>query len=192
MVIDIRGTSGSGKTTVARGILEAGSSVPIRSGDGGFFDRGKPECYEVIIPQVPKRVYVLGSYEQTCGGADSIGTQDEICRLVRKYAQQGHVVVEGLLMSHLFSRYLALDRELAPIHYVWAFLDTPLELCLERVQARREARGVAKKPFNPKNTTQKWHDIKRVREKVLAQGRLVWDLDYRDPVAPVLEWLRNN
>lgn len=192
MIIDIRGTSGSGKTTVARAVLGAGSAVPIRGdSDGGFFGTGKPECYEVIIPNVPKRVYVLGSYEQTCGGCDSIGTQDEICDLVRKYSQQGHVVMEGLLMSHLFGRYLALDRELDPLTYVWAFLDTPLELCLERVQARREARGVAKKPFNPKNTTQKWHDIRRVREKALKESRDVRDLDHRYPSVHVLEWLKN-
>ena len=85
---------------------------------------------------------------------------------MRCYAPLGHVIFEGLLISHLFSRYAMLDRELFAqgIPFVWAFLDTPLEICLDRVRARREARGT-ETPLNVKNTTDKWHDMRRVFKK---------------------------
>lgn len=193
MIINVRGTSGSGKTTVVREVMAAGNAEML-FGDGkagGIFGKAiRPEAYRVNIAGVVTPVYVIGSYEHVCGGCDSIRSQDEVCDRVRRYARQGHVVMEGLLVSHLFSRYKALDRELQPIPYIWAFLDTPLDLCLERVEARRLSRG-SDKPLNPRNTIQKWHDSRRVFEKCQAAGLDARWVDYRTAATDVLTWLKS-
>ncbi len=175
--VNIRGTSGSGKTTVVRGVMAKGQLTRL-------FVAGneKPEAYRITVSKMTYPIYALGNYEQTCGGMDTVPTQDAICDLIRKYSVKGHVLVEGLLMSHLFSRYASLDQELHAkgIHFIWAFLDTPLELCLERVTARREARRLAKanpppfKPLNPENTSSKWQDMRRVFDKCTTENPKDW------------------
>lgn len=189
MIINIRGTSGSGKTTVVRGLMAAAQTEQLFADDsrGNLFGPVHPEAYALHgISSRP--TYLIGSYEQVCGGCDSISTQDGICDRVRKYAALGHVVFEGLLLSHLYGRYEALDRELGQ-PYVWAFLDTPLEVCLDRVRARRIARGVTKE-LNPTNTTQKWGDMRRVAAKAKHAELDVRWLDHNKAVEEVLSWLR--
>ncbi|MCR4301830.1 MAG: hypothetical protein NUV51_09490 [Sulfuricaulis sp.] len=178
MVINIRGTSGSGKSTVVYEIMKKGVVTPLDA-------NRKPEGYRVDIPGLQKPVYVVGPYVTVCGGCDAISTQDEICRRIREYSRLGHVLVEGLLMSHSFARYVALDRELFAwdeTHCIWGFLDTPLEICLDRVRARREERRLAKsdpppfKELNVKNTTDKWKDNREVYQKFLKARYSDWKL----------------
>lgn len=204
-VINIRSTSGGGKTTTVRGIMSKGKVTPIY-----VPPQKTPEAYRVDIKKVSRPIYVLGSYENDCGGMDTVQKQDDICNLIRKYSTQGHVLVEGLLMSHTFGRYAALDRELREngIHFVWAILDTPLELCLERVSARREAKRLAKanpppfKPLNPENTTSGHILISRIFGKCNAQNPKDWKdvpyppakldarvIDHTKAVEQVFRWL---
>lgn len=179
MVINIRGTSGSGKTTLTRGIMAKG--IVASMGD----NQKKPDGYLVKLPFAAQPLFIVGSYENTCGGCDAISTQDEICDRVRAYSSLGHVIMEGLLMSHSFARYAALDRELAEtgVKSIWAFLDTPLEVCLDRVRARREAARLAKanppdfKELNVKNTTDKWKDNQEVYQKFLNGKKDDWKRD---------------
>lgn len=205
MIINIRGTSGSGKTTVVRGIMNKGSVIPLD-------EHKKPAGYRVEIPDLGQPVYVVGPYTTACGGTDAIGTQDEVCDRIRAFAPLGHVLVEGLLMSKTFGRYAKLDRELDAQgqHFIWAFLDTPLDVCLARVGARRETRRLAKavvpdfKPLNPQNTTQAWHDTKGCYAKVVGAKESDWKtapgvkravldgrwLPYETAVDTVYGWLR--
>lgn len=207
-VVNVRGTSGSGKSTVVRGIMTMGVVTPI--GD----NEKKPDGYIVQMPGFDTHVYVVGPYTTACGGCDQIATQDEICDRIRAYSKMGHVLVEGLLMSHSFARYAALDRELDQdgVHCVWAFLDTPLDVCLDRVRARREERRAAKggefKELNVKNTTDKWNDNQEVYQKFLKAQSKDWKLvpkfggpstpvkldarliDHTRAVGQVFEWLK--
>ncbi len=148
----------------------------------------RPIAYELSADGLPT-TYVMGSYENVCGGCDTIKTQDEICDRVRRFAPLGHVLFEGLLMSNIFSRYNDLARELDPIPYIWAFLDTPLQLCLDRINARRKARGKLE-PVNPFNTTAKWTQTKSCARKVMALSKLDgrW-LDHTNGTEIVWDWL---
>lgn len=208
MIINIRGTSGSGKSTVVRSIMAMGAASPI--GD----NEKKPDGYIVQIPSLDRNVCVVGPYVTACGGCDQISTQDEICDRIRAYSTLGHVLVEGLLMSHSFARYAALDRELFEKgqHCIWAFLDTPLDVCLDRVRWRREERRAAKggefKELNVKNTTDKWNDNRVVYERFGAGRKNDWRLtpkfgyagppvkldarliDYTRAAEQVFEWLQ--
>lgn len=174
-VVNVRGTSGSGKTTIVRGIMAMGTVTPLDANK-------KPEGYRVDVPSLSKPVYVVGPYTTACGGCDAVPTQDEICRRIRAYAPLGHVLVEGLLMSHTFGRYAALDRELDAQgnHFIWAFLDTPLEVCLDRVRARREERRLSKKvvpefkELDVTNTSDKWHSNRATFAKVVGGRESDW------------------
>jgi len=195
VIINIRGTSGSGKTTAVRGIMAMYPAEAIVI----LGSRKVPEAYELrphdLTPNgrdVQQSIYAIGSYENVCGGCDKIKTQDEICDLVRHYNQFGHVLFEGLLLSTIFDRYNSLSRQLrnAQGTYVWAFLDTPAEECLRRIDGRRVERGLPSGTLDPTKTTAKWNQFNNVRRKAQDAGLDVRILDHRDPVPQIWSWLR--
>lgn len=107
MIINIRGTSGSGKTYTAENFMDYCGQVRTMV----YNDDKKIVATLVHYDMVP--VYFIGAYINACGGCDTISTQDMACSLVRHFSQFGHVIFEGLLMSHLFARYAALWKELS-------------------------------------------------------------------------------
>jgi len=185
MVINIRGTSGSGKTTAVRQLLNL-CGVQTQC----LMD-GKVLATSVVLPNgIP--LFAIGSYASVCGGCDTMHTQDMICSVPRYYSQFGHVVFEGMIFSSTWARYAALNDEFVHmgIEYVWLYLDTPLEMCLENVRRRRAARGVAKKEFNPTNTISKYHGVIKTMDLAMAAGYDVRTLHYAgDTAAQLLDVL---
>ena len=185
-VINIRGCNGSGKTTVVRRFLERLPTQPL----GG--KPGRPAGYWVDATswglQLP--LYVVGSYENACGGADGIKTQEEIADRVRRAAAHGHVLVEGLLMSKS-SDGGACAPALRELGAIFAFLDTPWAVCLERVLARRAAAGNTK-PFDPEKTMRAaYEQCARSAELLTAAGGYdVRPLPWEQPVTVVMHWLQ--
>lgn len=185
-VINIRGCNGSGKTTIVRRFLDRLPAVPL----GGRPDR--PLGYAVTANAwgISAPVYVVGSYENACGGTDGIKTQDEIVDRVRRAHACGHVLVEGLLMSKSSDGGTCAPalRELGGI---FAFLDTPWEVCLERVLGRRAAAG-NDKPFDPDKTMRTAFDQCHRSAELLTQagGYDVRPLPWQDPITHVVRWLR--
>jgi adenylate kinase family enzyme len=170
-IINIRGTSGSGKSTLVRRLMEAhGPVTPL----------GSPKVQGY---QCGPGLRVVGRYTTACGGCDGIKTQDEICARVREYAQHGHVVFEGLLASGLHSRYRDLAREMGG--FTFAFLNTPLDVCLARVVRRRFAKGNFE-PLDPSQTVAKHKVVQRVARYLEHDGFPVVWLPWPDPL-PVLE-----
>lgn len=189
MVINLRGTSGSGKTTIVRQLMALGSVSVIGS------DR-KPDAYRLVLPEVHRPLFVIGSYRNVCGGCDSIKSQDEVCERVLSWAPHGHVLFEGLLVSGTFERYAKLDRKVArgghgP--YVWGVLDTPLAVCVNRINARRRARGQMK-PVSPENTEAKYRSVvsstRQARSGFEAANLDVRFIDHTRASDVVLDWLR--
>lgn len=184
-IVNIRGCNGSGKTTIVRRFLDR---LPRRALGGAE----RPLGYEVDANAwgVGNPVFVVGSYENTCGGADGIKTQEEIAERVVKAHGYGHVLVEGLLMSKSSD-----GGHVAPIlkehGAIFAFLDTPWQVCLERVLARRLAAGNTK-PFDPNKTMRSaYEQCHRSAELLsLAGGYDVRWLDWQDPITSVVGWLR--
>lgn len=148
VVIKVGGCNGSGKTTLARAMLKLyPEMVPIRQGAkirgyvGGAV--GKPN------------LYVLGSYENVCGGMDTISDKEERLSLVRRYAEmRGDQIVffEGLITGKTYGAFGVMSEE--PKHmgkWLYAFMDTPFDVCVERVLQRRAAKGNTA-PFDPERT----------------------------------------
>jgi thymidylate kinase len=177
MLINVRGTSGAGKTTVVRALMAQCSHKAIY----GVLPR-LPEAYELTLPRCDP-VFVIGPYLTPCGGCDRIQPFALVPQLIEKYARQGHVVFEGLLMSTFYG---AIGKLMEMWDSVVMFLDTPLELCIERVEARRRAAGNFR-PFNPKLLAQKYATIARQKDKFGARAMSVSDSDATATIMRLLQ-----
>jgi hypothetical protein len=185
MIINIRGTHGSGKSTIIQHILAKYHATPCESRPSV---RGpRPLAYNFILTRLPRRpVFIIGPYETACGGCDAIQPYDLIWPLVEKYGALGHVLFEGALVSSSVGN---IGRAMAERDdCVVTFLNTPLQVCLDRIAKRRRARG-DDRPLNPHNTTVKFEGILRSRPKMEALGLRCIDLDYRHATDEVLTLL---
>jgi cytidylate kinase len=181
-IIKIHGCSGAGKTTVVRRLMLKHDFTPIPS-------KGKPEAY-VNEGLAREPTFILGSYENTCGGMDTIGTAKEVIDLLERYELKGNVIFEGLLQS---TYYGVMGRHSLNYgkDYIYAFLDTPIELCLARIIQRREASGRNNK-FNPELTRDKHATIEALRCKLIAtSNHTVVDLRHEQDLAKQIEDLLN-
>lgn len=179
MIISLRGTHGSGKSHLVRTLIDCYRGV-AESVDG----RGRPIAYELVLTNGSK-LYVVGSYVNVCGGCDGIQPYSLIWPLVERLAKKGHVIFEGALVSSSYGN-IGRASEKYGDAMVFAFLDTPLSVCLKRINARRRARGVLE-PVNPKNTTYKAervvYSIGKIRDEF---GRRVVVLNYHKAVPQIL------
>jgi hypothetical protein len=162
VIINVRGTHGSGKSTIVHSLLHKyGAQTMGRPGK-------RPEGYKVVIPGLRRALYVVGPYETACGGCDAIQPYELIWPRVEAYARKGHVLFEGALVSSSvgnIGRAMAARKK----HCVVGFLDTPLAVCISRIEKRRAARG-DDRPLNPKNTTVKHQAVERSRPKLEELG----------------------
>ena len=181
MIIQIRGTSGSGKSTVMRTVMNLLGGFPAVLRPVFVEGRKKPLYYSGA------GVSVLGHYESPCGGCDTIHGYEALLSLTRERAAAGHVLMEGLLLSEDSKNTLTLPADTLRV----IFLNTGLETCLERIRGRRAARG-NDKPLNVDNTANRVRTIARARTKLEAAG-----VDCRTATcdqAPrlIIEWLKSS
>lgn len=180
MILNVRGTSGSGKTYTVKSFMEfCGQALPVKDTDG------KVLAFMVHYNMVP--VHFLGKYDNVCGGCDTLDTQDQVCNLVRFFSQFGHVIFEGLIISHSFMRYYSLMQEMQElgIPMTIARMDTELETCIKRVTQRRLDKGNTK-PFNTKNTEETWFSTIKSCDMFKEKGVKVRVIKHEeDPVAQV-------
>lgn len=181
-VLDIRGTNGAGKSHIVHRLLaEYSGQQVVKAG-------------KVIGYWMPSISWsVLGTYENQCGGCDSIKTANEICDRARLfYGRYSNVILEGITVSHTYKRYNDLALELG--NYRFLFLTTPLEICIHRVKQRRVAKGNLK-VFNPHKNLGLASDYDRVlaaKRNLLAAGRDVIDLNWRSPTSQVMKYLTDD
>jgi hypothetical protein len=76
-------------------------------------------------------------------GCDGIYPHEIVEDMLRRWATEvDHIVWENVLVSANRGRWLRLAQELEPVnHAVWAHLDTPFEVCMERIYERRARRA---------------------------------------------------
>ena len=132
---------------------------------------------------------VVGSYHNDCGGCDGIKTQDEVCRRVLEYAKASqHVLFEGVIVGTIVGRYLNLSTQIEKLtgeRMVWAFMDTPYELCLERVNRRNNGKAIKEGLMRSK------YDLMvRMASKVGQEGERVEFVPHRQAVARLLDLMR--
>ena len=188
-IINIRGTNGSGKSTIVYEIMK-------KFGRVAYNDKktGKTWAYRIPQPHSKRRLYVLGRYTTACGGCDTFVTKngvkgvDLVSEGLRKLSKLGDVIFEGIIVSGVAGRWVDLAHELEEAHFIFGVLDTPLETCIKRVKTRRKARGTTK-PFNPKNLSEKYKSTHSCGRFLERAGMDVRQLDHKRAVETVLEWL---
>jgi hypothetical protein len=170
VIIKLHGTSGAGKSTIAWTFLK---NFPVTMRTNSM---GKVEAYQVDLPGFKRPLYILGKYTTQCGGCDTLNADEQIS-LLHKYAPEGHVLYEGLLASEYYGRLGEASAQYGDNH-VFAFLDTPIEVCIERIKGRRFLAGNTK-PLNEENTRGRVKKIEALKRKLkTVYGRRVVDLDY--------------
>lgn len=187
MIISLRGTNGSGKSSIVTQLREQAAAWQVSY---GLLGPSKPEAYRLNFPKLKRLLYVLGPYNTACGGCDAIQPYDLILELIPKYEKLGHVLFEGVLVSSSYGRVGRLMEEYGYERAVMAFLDTSLEQCIENVEKRRTQRGDYR-PFNPHNLTTKYHSVVKSKSKMLAEKKVrVIDLPWKEGAQTVLNLLR--
>lgn len=165
MLIQIRGTSGSGKTTAMRKIMDGRDWQAVT-----VLGRKKPLYYYSMTEDWPERIAVVGHYESVCGGCDNVGSAPDVYRAIKEIIDGNGVIPilsEGLLWSEDTKWTLALRDEGYDVRPF--FLTTPLEQCLRQVKGRREAAGNTKE-LDPTNTANRIGVIERARVKLTEAG----------------------
>lgn len=183
-ILKIHGTSGSGKTTAVRSLIDKSILTPVVF-DWHYKDKIRPttaKIIEIMVPDCPKRIFILGKYDNTCGGVDTISDVNQVGHMIDKLHGDGdvHIVYEGLLTSTYYG-WLGKHSWQFADEYIYAFLDTPLELCIERVKARRKAAG-NDRPFNEVPTSDKYLAINRLKKKLGPMGHRVATLEHEKPM----------
>jgi predicted ABC-type ATPase len=186
-VVAIKGTNGSGKSTVVRELLarfEKQAKLRVNGKEAGYRCR-----YE------DGSLFVLGKYKTACGGLDSSfsygGAADDLLLCIDKLAPQGHVVCEGVIAitSYGFGRVTRFANKLKRKGHrmIFAHIDTPAEMCVERVRQRRMEAG-NQKPFNPDKLLHKYESILKSQEKLKQAGYDARILPHEEPLQTLLRW----
>ena len=182
---NLRGTNGSGKTYVARKLIELSGAKP----DKEFCHpkMKKPFIYQGVMFDKP--FFILGSYETQCGGCDTIPSVAIVAELLGKLRdRRGIVFYEGLMISHMIGTVGNAVRDWGTDH-IMGFLNTPLETCIARVRARRLEKG-NDKPFDPTKTlVGDYKAVQGAKKNAIAQGFVVKVVDHTCAVDDVLHML---
>jgi hypothetical protein len=184
IILRIAGTFGSGKTTAMREFFNYPTETLI---SGSKIAGYKVDASSVGITQP---IFVVGKYDNTCGGTDAIKTQAEIAEKILKAHPLGHVLYEGALVSASGLAGQVTQATHPTECDVYAFLDTPKNLCVERVKGRRLVAG-NEKEFNPKNLIQKFDSVVNCYKNLRAEGSFDTRLiDHTNPHPQLLELIK--
>ena len=184
MIVQIRGTSGSGKTYIARKILDKDLGWEAVTEPFGGKNRRVPLYYL----SSDGKIAICGSYEAICGGCDGVGSARSVYNLYDLLKSKGikHIVSEGLLLSE-DTKWTLETKEKGWNPKVFS-LTTPEDICVKQVLARREEANNTK-PFNKSNTVKRIKVIDRAIGKLRKAGVQCFDVNSRNCTALILRTL---
>lgn len=171
VVVNFRGTSGSGKTYAARRVMDLYGSVDAVYQDQG----GRPRLVGHRLEREGGRpLHVLGRYNgPECGGCDGLSwpgaVEFMVQSVVEAHTRGEDVMLEGLLVSTWGTERLVKLSRAVGGEMVFIHLNTSLEDCLAAVRVRREGRGNLK-PLDPSNTESKWRGVLNGSRKLRDAG----------------------
>lgn len=180
MIFNIRGPSGSGKTHLVYRLLRDYSNEPLWEPSFGTKGPARtPRAYRL------GNLYVLGRYTgAVCGGVDGwFPLAVKVEPLIRYWAEHGHVLVESLVLSSAVTLWRQVKQE---ADVTLLFLDTPVDLCIERIYQRNGG-----KPIKEKLVRQHHGTIHRQEVRLAAEGFQVRPLDHRTAYEQLVEELRH-
>jgi len=156
MIVKIGGVNGSGKTSLMRGLMDIWPFVPVPVNPAKV--GGKVARYEALIKEPElmahlfSKVVVLGDYRNVCGGMDTISDKEIRYAMVESWVtdKKALVLFEGLITGKTYGALGALSEKSA-VPWLYAYMDTPFDVCVQRVLQRRAAAGNTA-PFDPERT----------------------------------------
>lgn len=136
MILNIRGTHGSGKTYISHKLMDTFKTthaVEPEEVRGKRFR--KDNVHRVGVFQ---DLSIVGRYQS---GMDGIFPQEIIEDMIAYWATRSkHIIWENIVVSANIGRWAELAQGLEHVnHSIWLFMDTPLQVCIDRVFARRAA-----------------------------------------------------
>lgn len=175
MIVHIRSTSGGGKTTAMRALMQRAGvgpprALPLQSGATTVIQAGQWQG---------NPFYVIGPYDKPgTGGCDRIKLVSDVVRLVQQLAgarnSNAIVAFEGLLLAHSWGQ---MGETLHPMYrhrYYNFFLDTPRETCIANVLQRRLNKGDTNPPDRvekiTKNIEADYYRVELAHKRVLTRG----------------------
>lgn len=176
LVVKIGGCNGSGKSSLVRELIDLIEAEPVPHPT-------KPAKHIAYYAAGRRPTYVLGSYQNTCGGMDTIMDKHDRYALVTHYADpktNNIVIFEGLITGKTYGALGVLSDEPAQ-HGKWlyVFMDTPFEVCVARVLNRRKLTG-NNTPFDPERTMRPtFKSIQSVRRRAIENDHWVYDVDHK-------------
>jgi hypothetical protein len=184
LVINVRGNNGSGKTHLTRQFMAQAEDY-----DKSLSKTGRIYMFRIKGCQRPWAV--LGKYTVACGGTDTLKSTGEAIELAQEYSDRGfNVWLEGMLISTFYGKVGEFSESFGN-RWIFAYLDTPLEVCLERILARRAAKGNTN-PFDPEKQVAPRHpQIARTRRTIEeVHGRRTLTLPWKDPLTELMKIIR--
>lgn len=168
MIINIGGTSGSGKSTIVRALID---DAPGSKGE--ICEVGGKLIGHRINGYGDKTLHIVGPYNKPTGGCDNISPLYNVFDIVKhEYGNSGNkhnVLFEGLLVSRSKGRLVDLwDHINRKDFYVYK-LNTSLEDCIKSIEMRRMAKG-NKKPVNSQRTEETFHRVNKIYADLKALG----------------------
>lgn len=185
MIINIRGTNGSGKTTLARA-FQNGSAQPVNLVQYAAPTKRNPNQMKWVtgvLSHLPAlgRVICVGSYSQAQGGLDTVGNFDlQQAAVFRAIHEADHVICEGILASTVAGSWLKFfgDLDRGGEGVAVGYMDTPVEVCLERIR-ERQARAGKVRDIKEDQVRDKVRSIAATRAKFDAAGIRTFDIPGR-------------
>lgn len=168
MIINIRGTGGSGKTTLVKTLMERYAQDTNLRVDVMREVEGRPRIVGHMISRGSDHppLFAVGKYTTATGGCDTLPNLDLVYNLLTEHSPPAHAIFEGIMASEEVARAVQLSK-IRPL--VVITLTTTLEDCLASIRERRLARGETK-PLNPKNTTDRFKRVVRATERLRDAG----------------------
>ncbi len=166
MLVNVRGANGSGKSTAVRYLLDRYGNID-KIEQLGWRKNG----LKVVGYRLPGNLIVAGRYEYyQMGGLDGFKYAKMWDELLPELAAEAeHLVFESVIISGNVGR----ARDLATQYpCIFAFMDTPLETCIERIYARN---GGAK--FKEEVVSTIHHRMEVIHRNFTAEGQNVVKLN---------------
>lgn len=158
-VFDVRGTNGSGKSTLVREVLKRWDNKLV-------LDEEIPYHYVYGL-----NLCVLGRYDMKGSGIDNVKGSDRIQEFMWKLLENHSILIEGVIVSHVFKRWndMALEAENKGCAYKFYHLDVPIDKAIDRVKDRREKAG-KEREYDPTNTERFDVQTRRTISKLKESG----------------------
>jgi len=184
VIINLRGTYGSGKTTIARFVMDSYLNHQKHFQEG----RKRPLYNTFDHPNGGNPLAVVGSYETICGGCDTISDTSMIFDTITFLSEAGYdVLYESLLLTADCGRTIKHFQAGWNLHVI--YLDVPTMVCFDSVNQRRRAKDPHAVDVDPKNLLGKVQSCKSSKKNLDRNGVPTYLLDRAAAFTKCLELL---